>query len=144
MSFGQIIIFGIIFPLMFCSIGTLFARKGYGHLKTKKDKKRKCLSQTEGKIVSVSAMRMDSSSAYFYTYEYEVNYETISIKTNFGTTLRQFKEGDQVKIWYDKSNPKYSYIDGYKEDIVAAIASFIAGTMLVIIGLFVGMFVWFY
>lgn len=98
MSLSQTIIFGIIFPLMFCSIGTLFARKGYIYFKTKKDKKSKCLTQIEGKIVSVSAMRMDRNSAYFYTYEYEVNYETISIETDFGTTRRQFREGDQVKF----------------------------------------------
>ena len=144
MSLSQTIIYGMIFPLMFCSIGSLFARKGYVYFKAKKDKKHKCLTQTEGKIVSVSAMRINRRSAYFYTYEYEVNYEIITIETNFGTTYRQFREGDQVKIWYDKSNPKYSYIDGYKEDAVAAIASCIAGTMLVIIGLFVVMFVWFY
>lgn len=142
MSLSQTIIYGMIFPLMFCSIGSLFARKGYVYFKAKKDKKHKCLTQTEGKIVSV--MRINRRSAYLYTYEYEVNYEIITIETNFGTTYRQFREGDQVKIWYEKSNPKYSYIDGYKEDAVAAIASCIAGTMLVIIGLFVVMFVWFY
>lgn len=130
---------------MFCSIGALFARKGYAYFKTKKDKKSKCLTQTEGKIVSVSAMRVSGrNSAYFYTYEYEVNYEMISIKTHFGTTRRQFREGDRVKIWYDKSNPKYGYIDSYKEDTVAAVASLFAGILVVFIGIFVGLFVWFY
>lgn len=144
MSLSQTIIFGMIFPLMFCSIGSLFARKGYVYFKAKKDKKHKCLTQTEGKIVSVNAMRINIRCAYFYTYEYEVNYEIITIEINFRTTYPQFREGDQVKIWYEKNNPKYSYIDGYKEDGVAAIVSCIAGTMLVIIGLFVVMFVWFY
>lgn len=144
MSLSQTIIFGMIFPLMFCSIGSLFARKGYVYFKAKKDKKHKCLTQTEGKIVSVNAMRINRRCAYFYTYEYEVNYEIITIEINFRTTYPQFREGDQVKIWYEKNNPKYSYIDGYKEDGVAAIVSCIAGTMLVIIGLFVVMFVWFY
>lgn len=144
MSLSQTIIFGMIFPLMFCSIGSLFARKGYVYFKAKKDKKHKCLTQTEGKIVSVNATRINRRCAYFYTYEYEVNYEIITIEINFGTTYPQFREGDQVKIWYEKNNPKYSYIDGYKEDVVAAIVSCIAGTMLVIIGLFVIMFVWFY
>ena len=134
----------MIFPLLFCSVGSLFARKGYVYFKAKKDKKHKCLTQTEGKIVSVNAMRINRRCAYFYTYEYEVNYEIITIEINFGTTYPQFREGDQVKIWYEKNNPKYSYIDGYKEDGVAAIVSCIAGTMLVIIGLFVVMFVWFY
>lgn len=39
MSLSQTIIFGMIFPLMFCSIGSLFARKGYVYFKAKKDKK---------------------------------------------------------------------------------------------------------
>ena len=59
----------MIFPLMFCSIGSLFARKGYVYFKAKKDKKHKCLTQTEGKIVSVNAMRINRRCAYFYTYE---------------------------------------------------------------------------
>lgn len=102
MSLSQTIIFGMIFPLMFCSIGSLFARKGYVYFKAKKDKKHKCLTQTEGKIVSVNAMRINRRCAYFYTYEYEVNYEIITIEINFGTTYPQFREGDQVKIWYKK------------------------------------------
>lgn len=102
MSLSQTIIFGMIFPLMFCSIGSLFARKGYVYFKAKKDKKHKCLTQTEGKIVSVNAMRINRRCAYFYTYEYEVNYEIITIEINFGTTYSQFREGDQVKIWYEK------------------------------------------
>ena len=134
MSLSQTIIFGMIFPLMFCSIGSLFARKGYVYFKAKKDKKHKCLTQTEGKIVSVNAMRINRRCAYFYTYEYEVNYEIITIEINFGTTYRQFREGDLVKIWYDKSN---------KEDIVAAVMSLIAGIVAVLIGLYVGMFVCF-
>ena len=133
----------MIFLFFFCSVGSLFARKGYVYFKTKKDKKRKCLTKTEGKIVSVSAMRMNRRCAYFYTYEYEVNHDIITIGINFGTTSRQFREGDQVEIWYDKSNPKYSYIDGYKEDILAAVVSLVAGIIAVLIGLYVGMFVWF-
>lgn len=104
MSLSQTIIFGMIFPLMFCSIGSLFARKGYVYFKAKKDKKHKCLTQTEGKIVSVNAMRINRRCAYFYTYEYEVNYEIITIEINFGTTYPQFREGDQVKIWYEKKS----------------------------------------
>jgi len=56
------------------------------------------LTYTKGKIVSVSAMRINRRSAYFYNYEYEVDYEIITIEINFGTTYRQFKEGDLVKI----------------------------------------------
>ena len=134
MNLNQTIIYGMIFPLLFCSVGSLFARKGYVYFKTKKDKKRKCLTKTEGKIVSVSAMRINRRSAYFYNYEYEVDYEIITIEINFGTTYRQFREGDLVKIWYDKSN---------KEDIVAAVMSLIAGIVAVLIGLYVGMFVCF-
>ena len=46
-------------------------------------------------------------------------------------TYRQFRESNLVKIWYDKSNPKHSYINGCKEDIVVAIVSLIAGIVAV-------------
>lgn len=89
------------------------------------------MTYTKGKIVSVSAMRINRRSAYFCTYEYEVDYEIITIEINFGMTYRQFRESNLVKIWYDKSNPKHSYINGCKEDIVVAIVSLIAGIVAV-------------
>lgn len=98
MSLSQTIIYGIVFSLMFFSICSLFARQGYVHIKSKYDKKCRCLTYTKGKIVSVSAMRINRRSAYLYTYEYEVDYEIITIEINFGTTYRQFREGDLVKI----------------------------------------------
>ena len=56
------------------------------------------MTYTKGKIVSGRAMRINRRRAYFYNYEYEVDYEIITIDINFGTTYRQFREGDLVKI----------------------------------------------
>ena len=134
--------FGIFFPLMFCSIGSIFARQGYSYFKTKRDKKRRCLSQTYGKIVSISSMKMQRRRAYFPTYEYVVGDEVIRVEINFGTTYCPYKRGDQVKIWYDKNYPKYSYIDGYKEDTVSSVGCLILGSIAVLCGLFVGFAVW--
>lgn len=148
MSGFEKFMFGIVFPLMFCLIGGLFAKKGYNHLKTKADKKVRCLSQTWGKIVDIDSMSMRTSSgrrksAYFPTYEYEVEDEVIRVKYSMGTTRRQFKIGDQVKVRYDHNSPNYSYIEGYKEDIVASVGSLIMGSIVILCGLFVGFFVWF-
>ena len=136
--------FGIIFPLMFGLIGGFFAKRGYSHLKTKRDKKKRCLSATYGKIVSISSMRTGNRGrrSYFPTYEYMVGDEIINVEIKFGTTRCQYKRGDQVKIYYDKNNPKYSYIDGYKEDTVSSVACLILGSITVLCGLFVGFFVW--
>ena len=141
------LLFGIAFPLMFCLIGGFFAKKGYNHLKTKADKKVRCLSQTWGKIVDIDSMSMTTSSgrrrAYFPTYEYAVEGEVFRVKYSMGTTRRQFKIGDQVKVRYDHNSPNYSYIEGYKEDIVASVGGLIMGSIAILCGLFVGLFVWF-
>ena len=147
MSIFEKFMFGIVFPLMFCLIGGLFAKKGYSHLKTKADKKIRCLSQTWGKIVDMDSMSMKTSSgrrrrAYFPTYEYAVEGEVFRVKYSMGTTRRQFKIGDQVKVRYDHNSPNYSYIEGYKEDSAAAIGGLIMGSIAVLYGLFVGGFVW--
>lgn len=136
--------FGIIFPLMFCLIGGFFARNGFVHFKTKRDKKSRCLSQTSGKIINISSMTTGKQGrrSYFPTYEYVVDNEIIDVEIKFGTTYCQYKVGEQVKIWYDKNNPKYSYIDGYKEDTIASIGSLILGSIAVICGLFVGFVAW--
>lgn len=138
-------IFGIVFPLMFCLVGGFFAKNGYIHLRTKRDKKRRCLSQTWGKIVNISSMITGRRGhrSYFPTYEYVVGNEIISVEINFGTTYCQYKIGEQVKIWYDESSPSYSYIDGYKEDTFAAIVGSILGSIAVCCGLLVGYAVWF-
>ena len=70
MGWFERLMFGVVFPFVFCSIGGFFARQGYLHFKTKKEKKLRCLSQTEGKIVSIHSMRMQRRQAYFPTYEY--------------------------------------------------------------------------
>lgn len=148
MDLSDRLLFGIVFPLMFCLIGGLFAKKGYSHLKTKRDKKVRCLSQTWGKIVDIDSMSMTTSSrrrkrAYFPTYEYAVDGEVIRVKYSMGTTRCQFKIGDQVKVRYDHNSPNYSYIEGYKEDIVASVGGLIIGSIAILCGLFVGLFVWF-
>ena len=147
MNLSDRLLLGIAFPLMFCLIGGFFVKKGYNHLKTKADKKARCLSQTWGKIVDMDSMSMTTSSgrrrrAYFPTYEYVVADEVIRVKYSMGTTRRQFKIGDQVKVRYDHNSPNYSYIEGYKEDSAAAIGGLIMGSIAVLCGLFVGGFVW--
>lgn len=143
MGLSDIIMFGIVFPLMFCLIGGFFARNGYGHFKTKRDKKHRCLSQTWGKIVNISSMKTGKHRSYFPTYEYVVDSEVISVEIKMGTTYKQYKIGDQVKIWYDANSPHYSYIDGYKEDTFASIGCLVLGSIAVLCGLFVGYMVWF-
>ena len=64
------------------------------------------------------------------------------VKYSMGTTRRQFKIGDQIKVRYDHNSPNYSYIEGYKEDSTAAIGGLIMGSIAVLCGLFIGVFVW--
>lgn len=149
MSISAKIIMGILYPLFFCLIGYgIFVRKGHSLLKTKRDKKLRCLSQTLGHIVGINSMPIKKSSGgykrcYFPIYEYEVNNEVIRAEYDAGTARCQFKIGDEVKIWYDSNSPDYSYMEGYKEDMSVAVGSLIAGYVCVFIGLFVGIFVLF-
>ncbi|WP_373154777.1 hypothetical protein [Clostridium sp. AUH-JLR23] len=57
-------------------------KKSIIYFKTKKDKKKRCLSYTHGKIVSISSMKTNHSRAYFPTYEYVVNDEIIRVEMN--------------------------------------------------------------
>lgn len=149
MSISDKILVGILFPLFFCLIGYgIFVRKGNSLMKTKRDKKLKCRSQTWGHVVGIKSMSMKKSSggytrAYFPVYEYEVNGEVIRVEYDAGTAHSPFKVGDKVKILYDSEAPNFSYIEGYKQDMSVAIASLVAGWICVFIGLFIGVFVWF-
>lgn len=138
------IIYGIIFPLMFCLIGGgLFARKGYNFFKTKRDKKCRCLSQTRGKIVDIHFMRINKRGAYFPVYEYTIGDKVFRVEIEFGTTYRQYKIGDEINIFYDFNYPDYSYIGGYKEDTFSAVACLLLGSVATLCGLYVGAVVWF-
>ena len=142
MRLVDMVMFGIVFPLMFCLAGGLFARKGFIHLKTKRDKKRRCLMQTYGKILNISSIKMNKGRSYFPTYEYEVGTEVIRVEIDLGTRHCQYRIGDRVKIWYDTNSPSYSYIEGYKEDTFAAVGGLILGSIAVLCGLFVGIVMW--
>lgn len=139
---GEKIAFGICFPLMFCLVGGFFARSGYQSIKTKREKKQRCLSQTYGKIVSISSMKTGKKRSYFPTYEYNVNGKVITIEMKMGTTHCQYRRGDSVKIFYDSHEPQYSYIENYKEDTVTSIGCIVLGSLAIISGLFVGFIVW--
>ncbi len=144
MTFIEKIMVGIVLPLLFCLIGSFFANQGYCYFKIKRDKKRRCVQKTYGKVVNVSSMSASKNlrRTYFPTYEYVVGKEVIKVEINFGTTYCQYKSGDKVKIWYDKSNPEYSYIDGYKEDNISSIVCLILGSITVLCGLIAAFLVW--
>ena len=78
------IMIGTLFPLLFCGIGDFLLKKSIIYFKTKKDKKKRCLSYTYGKIVNISSMKTNHSRAYFPTYEYVVNDEIIRVEMNWG------------------------------------------------------------
>lgn len=142
MSFSEALTTGILLPMLFCGVGFFFFRKGVNFFITNSNKKRRCLSCTYGTITEISSMRINKRHAYFPTYQYVVGGKTIRVETKFGTTYCQYKRGDQVKVWYDHNNPAYSYIDGYKQDRITAIAAIFAGSMALFSGLFVVFFVW--
>lgn len=144
MTFMQKIMAGIVLPLAFCLVGGFFASQGFDYFKTKRDKKHRCLSQTNGKIVRVSSMSASKNfrRTYFPTYEYVVDDEVITVEIYFGTTSCQYKSGDTVKIWYDKSNPKYSYIDGYRQDNISSMVNLALGSITVLCGLIAAVLVW--
>ena len=142
MGLSEKIMIGTLFPLLFCGIGDFLLKKNIVYFKTKKDKKKRCLSYTYGKIVSISSMKTNHSRAYFPTYEYVVNDEIIRVEMNWGTTYCQYEKGDQVKIWYDYHDPKYSYIDSYKQDSTAAVGGMVMGSMTLLSSLLILFFVW--
>lgn len=145
MTIMEKIMAGIFLPFIFCVVGGYFANYGFDYFKTKRVKKRKCLAQTKGKIVNISSASGSKNlrRTYFPIYEYTVNNKPITIEINFGTTSCQYNIGDEIKIWYDKNNPKFSYIDGYRQESISAIVSFVLGTITIICGLIAAVFVWF-
>lgn len=142
MSFFEKVLAGIVLPIAFCGVGFYIVRLAYIHLKTARDKKIKCLSQTYGKIIGISTMKTNRGRAYFPTYEYMVDDEVIKVTIDFGTTYCQYHRGDKVKIWYDKNRPSFSYIDGYKEDTFAAVVGSTLGGIALFCGLLAGYLVW--
>lgn len=138
----KVLIYGICFPLLFCGVGGFFTQKGYVHFVTKINKKRRCHSRATGKIADIktttTTVNHKARTSYFPTYEYIVDNEIIRVETKMGTNRRQYKIGDEVQILYDADSPNYSYIDGYKEDFLAAVGCLVLGSFAVLGGLYVG------
>lgn len=97
MGLSEKIMIGTLFPLLFCGIGDFLLKKSIIYFKTKKDKKKRCLSYTYGKIVSISSMKTNHSRAYFPTYEYIVNDEIIRVEMNGGGVQHIANMKEEIK-----------------------------------------------
>lgn len=115
----------LIFPLIFGLTGILLL---YFHLKIRKNR-RKCTSQTAGRVVRVNSGTSGRSSnatraTYYYpVFQYYVNGTEYTLTASTGSgSPKLFPVGKTVTVYYDPASPDKSYV---KEKSVLLIAGIV-------------------
>lgn len=137
------IMFFVMFTGMFCLVGGTFAGIGYLLKKRQKEKEERCTSQALGTIVEIIRHRSTHNKgvSYYPVYEYNTGLETVTVESHVGSSRLPYQVGDSIKVWYDPSEVRLSYIDGDKTSSFVSKMFIAFGCLFMVIGIIVGLIV---
>lgn len=127
MNFYYILIslFGLV-CLIFLIIGT-------GMLSGESKKRKNYTQETTARIKELKKKQVGKPGApgsvrYYPVFEYRANGQFVRVESKVGSDKPKYKEGDEVRIFYDPDTKKDFYIPGSKSATVI-------GTVLTVIGI---------
>ena len=135
---SSVSIFAILFVVAFSVIFLIIGVKGFIN---NNNLVKNCSETTSGVVTRIveSEVSSDEGTSLMYApeFEYEVNgqvYKQVSpVKTSKG--LVKYKEGSQVTIYYNPSNPNEYLVDGDNPNNTFAIISVVVGSILAIVAI---------
>lgn len=134
MNFYYILIslFGLV-CLIFLTIGT-------GMLSTESKKRKHYTQETTARIKELRKKQVGKPGApgsvrYYPVFEYRANGQFVRVESKVGSDKPKYKEGDEVRIFYDPDSKKDFYIPGSKSATVIGIVLTVIGIILAIAAL---------
>lgn len=126
-------------------IGILFLCIGLGIKKNKKNKIKNCTAVTKGKVVNIVKRSYGegnideaTTSMFHPVIEYSVNNEKY-VKTHaFGAVPAKYEVGQEVEIHYNPDDCEKYYIEGEKIQKTLGTVFTIAGSIIIVVGILVG------
>ena len=125
----------IIFGVFLALFAVIFLAVGFVALVGGRAQKKRCSASAAGTVARIHMEQKprgrgkDTVTVYTPEFRFEVNGVTHSYRADFASMRREFKEGQNVTVFYDPADPKFCYV---AED---AGNSAQGGTMCLIIGL---------
>lgn len=104
------IIFGVfagIFAVIFLAVGVVALIGGF-------QQKRRCSASAEGVVSGIHAQEQHKGkrrvTVFTPEFRFEAGGHTYTMKSNFGSMKREFKEGQAVTIRFDPADPAVAYV----------------------------------
>lgn len=137
------IMFLVMFTGIFCLVGGIFIGIGYFLKKRQKTKEERCTSQVWGTIMEIVHHRSTHNKgvSYFPVYEYNTGFEKVTVESHVGSSRLPYQVGNHVKVYYDPSNVRCSYIGGDKTNSFVSTVFIAMGSLFMVIGIVVGFIV---
>ena len=106
----------IIFGIFLAVIALIFLAVGYLALAGGRAQKKRCSACASGTVVRIHVEQQSRSrgrrTINVYTPEFRFNADgvTYSYRANFGSMRPEFKENQDVTVYYDPADPKFCYV----------------------------------
>lgn len=121
--------------LIFICVGVIFIVVGIVVIMQGNSLKKRCTEETIGTVVElIREVDSDNKSTYFPIIEYKTRDRIISQKSKSGQNPPEYKEGEQVEIYYDPNNVQDYIIKGDSTSNFVGILSIVLGTIVVAVG----------
>lgn len=127
MNFYYILIslFGLV-CLIFLTVGT-------GMLSSESKKRKNYTQETTARVKELKKKQVGKPGApgsvrYYPVFEYRANGQFVRVESKVGSDKPKYKEGDEVRIFYDPDSKKNFYIPDSK-------SASVIGTILTVIGI---------
>lgn len=127
MNFYYILIslFGLV-CLIFLTVGT-------GMLSSESKKRKNYTQETTARVKELKKKQVGKPGApgsvrYYPVFEYRANGQFVRVESKVGSDKPKYKEGDEIRIFYDPDSKKNFYIPDSK-------SASVIGTVLTVIGI---------
>lgn len=134
MNFYYILIslFGLV-CLIFLTVGT-------GMLSTESKKKKNYTQETTARIKELKKKQVGKPGApgsvrYYPVFEYRANGQFVRVESKVGSDKPKYREGEEVRIFYDPDSKKDFYIPGSKSASVIGSVLTVIGVILAVAAL---------
>lgn len=123
-----------LFSLIFLTIGT-------GILSNETKKHREYTKETTARVKELKKKDTGKpgSARYYPVFEYRANGQFLRVESRVGSDKPPYKEGDEVKIFYNPESRRDFYIPGSNSSNITGIVFTVIGILLVLVTLYVGL-----
>lgn len=141
------VLFVSIFTGVWCLIGVIFLAIGWGMRRSRQRRLARCTERTQGTVIDLVRRVGGSGGSYHASwhpvFSYFVGEQQAIQESNYGASSARFMIGQPVTVYYDPRDPSVYIVQEEKLGGLLARVFLLAGAAAVLIGVAVGLCVWY-